>query len=216
MVYIFCTSGSLLLTSLLSDTARFIFFGYNRYEATTAKRWASLLPATAFAFGADIVADYEYAEQGIHDWNASEGQYSFNTSIGFLVFDTLLYLFLGWYIEQIMPREYGVAKPIWFLVSPKYWCACLFPNTSSNVDDVDSAAASTEQRDPDSSSLTGDNESVTDRHLVPRIVLKNLVKKYSNSNAKAAVDHLNLTLYESQITTLLGHNGESLLRYPSN
>ena len=43
---------------------RYIFFGYNRYEATTAKMWASLLPATAFAFGADIIADYEYAEQG--------------------------------------------------------------------------------------------------------------------------------------------------------
>ena len=134
---------NLLLTCLL-DTARFIFFGYNRYEATTAKKLASLLPATAFAFGADIVADYEYAEQGIHDWNAGEGQYSFNTSIGFLFFDTILYLFLGWYIEQIMPREYGVAKPFWFLVSPKYWCACLVPSLSSNANDANSAAVFTD------------------------------------------------------------------------
>lgn len=33
---------------------RFIFFGFNRYEATTQKMWASLLPASAFAFGADV------------------------------------------------------------------------------------------------------------------------------------------------------------------
>lgn len=40
---------------------RFIFFGFNRYEATTGMIITSLFPATAFAFGADIIADYEYA-----------------------------------------------------------------------------------------------------------------------------------------------------------
>lgn len=183
--------------------------------------WASLLPATAFAFGADIVADYEYAEQGVQSWNTGEGQYSFNTSIGFLFFDTLLYLFLGWYVEQVMPREYGVAKPFWFLFSPKYWCACFWPYSSAPDDgsmgsstqfgdgsrDVDDHSHGSPNRSLHDTEDQDGNESIADPHLIPRIVTKSLVKRY-NKAADAAVNHLNLTLYESQITTLLGHNGE--------
>lgn len=100
---------------------RFIFFGANRFEATTGKMIASLLPATAFAFGADILADYEYAEQGIQEWNASQGDYSFNTTLFFLFVDSIIYNFLGWYLEQIVPNQYGSAKPFYFLLMPSYW-----------------------------------------------------------------------------------------------
>lgn len=115
---------------------RFIFFGYNRYEAATAKKWASILPATAFAFGADIVADYEYAEQGIQPWNANEGDYSFVTSLGFLVFDTFLYILLGWYLDQIVPRQYGAPRQLWFLLSPMYWLGCILPAKTKTVAEV--------------------------------------------------------------------------------
>ena len=106
---------------------RFIFFGSNRYEQTGAKMAISFLPATAFCFGADILADYEYAEQGIQAWNAGEGEYSFNTTLVFLFFDTFLYIFLGWYLDQVIPQEYGTSNPFYFLFLPSYWC-----NKSSN------------------------------------------------------------------------------------
>jgi len=47
---------------------------------------------------------------------------------------------------------------------------------------------------------------VTDPALIPRVFLNDLVKCYTKSK-KPAVNHLNLTLYESQIISLLGHNG---------
>lgn len=115
---------------------RFIFFGTNRYEGSVAKKWASLLPATAFAFGADVVADYEYAEQGIQSWNASEGAYSFNTSMEFLLLDTFLYFFLGWYLEQVLPKEYGSPRPFYFIVSPWYWCSCFFPRKTAPAENL--------------------------------------------------------------------------------
>ena len=40
---------------------RFIFYGSNRYEQQASKYYASLLSPTAFSFGADIIADYEYS-----------------------------------------------------------------------------------------------------------------------------------------------------------
>jgi ABC-type glutathione transport system ATPase component len=53
-----------------------------------------------------------------------------------------------------------------------------------------------------------DIELVTDATLLPRVEINNLVKRYHRSSAyPSAVDNLNLTMYESQITALLGHNG---------
>ena len=53
-----------------------------------------------------------------------------------------------------------------------------------------------------------DIEKVTDPRLRARVQIENLVKQYTkNSAVPPAVDKLSLTLYESQITALLGHNG---------
>eukprot|EP00546_Thalassionema_frauenfeldii_P021997 CAMPEP_0178898090 /NCGR_PEP_ID=MMETSP0786-20121207/2129_1 /TAXON_ID=186022 /ORGANISM="Thalassionema frauenfeldii, Strain CCMP 1798" /LENGTH=2244 /DNA_ID=CAMNT_0020568753 /DNA_START=187 /DNA_END=6921 /DNA_ORIENTATION=+ len=183
---------------------RFLFFGSNRYEATNGKLWASLLPCTAFAFGADIIADYEYAEVGIQSWNASEGDYSFNTAIGMLFFDTFLYSFLGWYLELVIPRQYGVAQPWYFLFLPSYWCSffgCCTTIKNSSLYRTNSGKASQKVLSDQ------DNfEPVIDDTLTPTVFIRNLSKSY-NKKAKPAVHDLTLTLYESQITCLLGHNG---------
>ena len=77
-----------------------------------------LLPGTALAFGADVAGDYEYGEQSVAD-NMWVGAYSFGTSLTFLVFDTFLYMFLAWYTEQVIPREYGAAPRPWYF--PLLW-----------------------------------------------------------------------------------------------
>lgn len=51
-------------------------------------------------------------------------------------------------------------------------------------------------------------EAVTDPALIPRVFINDLVKVYNKKQVKPSVNHLNLTLYESQITALLGHNGK--------
>eukprot|EP00980_Cylindrotheca_fusiformis_P001021 scaffold276_cov132-Cylindrotheca_fusiformis.AAC.16 len=180
---------------------RFIFFGSNRYENTTGKMIASLCPATAFCFGADIIADYEYAEQGVQDWNSGEGEYSFDTTLAFLLLDTALYIFLGWYLDQVVPRQYGVARPFYFLFMPSYWfgnCSKKGGGKPESVADDRSAAES-----------SPDVEQVQDVSLIPRVQIKNLVKQYFKGKTAypPAVDGLNLSMYESQISTLLGHNG---------
>jgi len=191
---------------------RWIFFGTNRYEATAQKMWASLLPCTAFAFGADIIADYEYAEQGVQSYNASEGEYSFNTTLGFLFFDTLLYFTLAWYLELVLPRQYGVAEKWYFLFTPTYWlgsrrcCQSKQQHGYEMSSVVSNSDASSESADGES----GDNfEVVTESSgLLPRVRIQNLIKRYNKKpHVPPAVNNLNLSLYESQITCLLGHNG---------
>jgi ABC-type multidrug transport system ATPase subunit len=53
---------------------------------------------------------------------------------------------------------------------------------------------------------------MADPSHVPQIKIRNLTKRYDgrkNKDLPPAVDQLDLDLYESQITTLLGHNGKS-------
>ena len=118
---------------------RFIFFDTNRYEAVGGKILASLLPCSAFAFGSDILAEYEYAEIGINSGNASEGAYTFNTALSMMFFDAFFYIALAWYFEEVIPRQYGVNRKFYFCLTPSYLAdaftqlfPCFFREKKSN------------------------------------------------------------------------------------
>ena len=38
-----------------------------------------------------------------------------------LIFDTIAYTFLGWYLEQVLPKEFGVRQPYLFVFQKSYW-----------------------------------------------------------------------------------------------
>lgn len=66
-----------------------------------SKTFASLLSPAAFTFGADFVADYEYAGIGAGWSNYAEGDYSLRTSINMMFLDALLYVLLAWYLDKV-------------------------------------------------------------------------------------------------------------------
>ena len=179
---------------------RWIFFGTNRYEATVSKKWASILPCTAFAFGADILSDYEYAQVGIQADNLNDGYYNFNTALGFLFLDTILYIALGWYLEQVIPRQYGVAKKWYFPFTPSFWKEAL--RVGSDAGDHDE----TSHGFGDSTARDIEDGTVEAVPSQAKLNIRNLVKIY-NPKKPPAINNLNLSMYESEITCLLGHNG---------
>lgn len=89
---------------------RFIFLGTNRYESATAKYFASLLSPTAFSFGADILAGYEYAGIGVQLSNMNEGEYNFAGCLNMMLFDFFLYAVLAWYLDQVRNRHCTLHK----------------------------------------------------------------------------------------------------------
>jgi len=191
-----------------------LFLTTNKFEAIPAKKFCSIFPGTAFGFAAGIMSDYEYTLTGVNGTNAGSGDYSFNTAVGFLVLDTILYMVLAWYLDNVLPSQYGVAKPFYFLFQPSYWGGKAF--TARNMkrrsskfirqsvlgqNDFEEDDESFEEIDDE-----GKYEPVTDRNLIPKVFIKNLVKRYPKNDFNS-VDRLNLKLYENQITCLLGHNG---------
>eukprot|EP01041_Mallomonas_annulata_P006632 gene6631-13438_t len=108
-----------LFVSLLP---RFVFIATNDFEDEAGKFAASLLSPTAFSFGADIIAQYENAGIGVQFSNLSEGTYNFGSCIQFMLLDVFLYGFLAWYLEQVLPTEYGTPRSAFFLFQKSYWC----------------------------------------------------------------------------------------------
>ena len=62
-----------------------------------------------------------YVVTGSHPSQLQEANLTFLTVCILLIFDTILYMTLTWYIEAVFPGKYGVAKPFYFPFQPSYW-----------------------------------------------------------------------------------------------
>ena len=101
---------------------KYIFFNTNSNQSLAMKVLASLLSPTAFTFGADVLSSYEYAEVGVQYSNLNGSGYNMNICFGMLVFDSFLYGFLAWYLDNVLPHDIGIAKHPLFFLLPSYWC----------------------------------------------------------------------------------------------
>uniref|UniRef100_A0A9J7YH64 P-type phospholipid transporter n=1 Tax=Cyprinus carpio carpio TaxID=630221 RepID=A0A9J7YH64_CYPCA len=162
------------------------------YVGFGAKVVVSLLSPVAFGFGCEYFALFE--EQGVGiQWSnllsspMQEDSYSLTTSISLMLFDSVLYAVMTWYIEAVFPGQYGIPRPWYFPFTKSYWCG-------EKCGGITSAPTNKKE-----------NAEEEPAHLDPGVYIENLVKVYSNG--KLAVDDLTLGFYEGQITSFLGHNG---------
>lgn len=169
------------------------------YERVNAKIASSLLLPTAFAFGADILADFELSEIGVSPSNWAQDDFSFLTSLGMMAFDTLLYTTLGLYLERVLPSRYGAREHPLFFLRPAWWG---YHGAASSG----GAALSAARAEPmDSPSFEPPPPELMSR---PSVEIVGLVKRYGSGRLeKTAVDGLHLSFYSGQISCLLGHNG---------
>ncbi|XP_009984683.1 PREDICTED: retinal-specific ATP-binding cassette transporter, partial [Tauraco erythrolophus] len=155
---------------------------------------ASLLSQVAFGFGTEYLSRYEEQGLGLQWGNVRtsplEGdEYSFLFSIKMMLFDAFLYGILSWYLDNIFPGDYGLPQPWYFPVQESYWLGSRNPKAKETATaDVNTFF----EPEP-----TG---------LIPGVCIQNLVKIFAN-RPKPAVDGMNVTFYEGQITAFLGHNG---------
>ncbi|XP_052658129.1 retinal-specific phospholipid-transporting ATPase ABCA4 isoform X4 [Harpia harpyja] len=155
---------------------------------------ASLLSQVAFGFGTEYLSRYEEQGLGLQWGNIRtsplEGdEYSFLFSIKMMLFDAFLYGILSWYLDNVFPGDYGLPQPWYFPVQESYWLGSRNPKAEkTGTADVNTFF----EPEP-----TG---------LIPGVCIQNLVKIFAN-RPKPAIDGMNITFYEGQITAFLGHNG---------
>ncbi|GBG84246.1 hypothetical protein CBR_g38217 [Chara braunii] len=207
---------------------RYVFFRASEGQAISGKMGASLLPPTAFAFGVDLLAQYEGAGEGL-TWHevfiGSPGEngsphheYGMGKVLGMLTVDAILFAFLGWYLEQVLPSQYGLRRPVWFFMMPSYWVSescwesfLVRMRHSLRIARLGVYEA-VPMKDP-AEHYHADGVIKCDEELEKcgrnghraAIQVQGLTKVYPGG--KVAVEGLNLDVYEGQITALLGHNG---------
>ena len=97
-------------------------------QANAGAKWGcSLLSPVALALGmseavAKVAAGIPINMSTIFEGTQAPG-YSISSTILILIIDTVLYFFLAWYLDNVVPGEYGVKRPWYFLFTGSYWSA---------------------------------------------------------------------------------------------
>ncbi|XP_005385060.1 PREDICTED: retinal-specific ATP-binding cassette transporter [Chinchilla lanigera] len=187
-------------------------FAWQDQMTAELKKAVSLLSPVAFGFGTEYLVRFE--EQGLGlQWSnigssPMEGDdFSFLLSMQMMLLDAALYGLFAWYLDQVFPGDYGTPLPWYFLLQESYWLGGEGCSTREERALERTEPITEEMEDPDHPG--GINDSFFERELpglVPGVCVKNLVKIFESSG-RPAVDCLNITFYENQITAFLGHNG---------
>ena len=193
---------------------RYAFFSASQNQAIPSKRASCILSPTAFAFGADLLMTYEGAQVGIGRSELNNDDPSFGFTIGMMVFDFFLYCFLAWYLDNVIPGEFGSKRKFYFLLQPSYW-GLKTKNRKSRSSSMKAILLRKESAEEVIEQSQGNNivEHVGQDLAYKAVVEINDLRKvfiHGSGYFKKeviAVRGLNLTMYEGQITCLLGHNG---------
>ena len=164
-----------------------------------AIRGSSLHPVTAISFGIQMIGSLEDKGVGItrNTLRTTDNPSGYTMADCFqsLLADIVIWGLFSGYLNRVVKGEYGQALPWNYCFTKQYWFG------TADVDE--SAVEESDSHDnipmePVSDVLKAQEEEGT------CVAIRNLSKQF---DTKTAVDGLNLTMYNGQITALLGHNG---------
>eukprot|EP00002_Diphylleia_rotans_P008603 TRINITY_DN1856_c0_g1_i5.p1 TRINITY_DN1856_c0_g1~~TRINITY_DN1856_c0_g1_i5.p1 ORF type:complete len:1310 (-),score=247.31 TRINITY_DN1856_c0_g1_i5:79-4008(-) len=185
--------GILLFVSLLPNMSITV------ESSAGAQAVGCLLAPTCLALGLELISDYEEAQIGMIQSTTQEGEFSFSSIMLMLIIDTILYALLAWYLDQVLPRDYGIRRKWYFLFTPSYWGL----SSRNSILPVRHASVQEDGVCEDVSPQVQEQLSVD----IVKLRKEFVVGSGKTKQTKVAVHNLNLQIYENQILALLGHNG---------
>lgn len=190
------TKTALTIGLMIFIGSFFIYFAVDDPNLEMArKQVASLIPSIAFSFGLMVMIELEIGVAGITSdtFNSEVVNYKFSTALMFLFIDTVILMILAVYLENVWPTDWGVKKPWYFLFTREFWFG-----GGSSTEDFDKEVEWDNNVEPIDPLLEEQKRNGK------CMLVRNLTKVF---NEFTAVNHLNLDIFEGQITALLGHNG---------
>ncbi|XP_071448970.1 cholesterol transporter ABCA5-like [Hetaerina americana] len=206
-------------------------------SSSSAFWFVSLISSSGFALAMDKALVLDLSGEGVSFDNLWSGPgIPFGGSLIMMSFDIVLYGFLAYYLDCVIPSEHGTKRKPWFCFTPSFWCSRKVAprhnhkpttpdaRTKLNGDFTSMNAISAMRRG--NGRDAGEEERVGlgvsdggiegDVEQVPRemkgreaIQIVDLHKRFHACRKPEvkAVNGINLTIYEGQITAILGHNG---------
>ncbi|KAG1651994.1 ATP-binding cassette sub-family A member 3 [Nymphon striatum] len=115
-----------------------------------------------------------------------------------LLFDSLLYAVVTWYVEGVYPGNFGLSRPFYFPFTIVFLQRSYWLGTASTLEVKDVV-------DEDEDKTKNEYIEANPTGLKTGVQIQRLTKSYRPNTF--AVKDLSLNMYENQITCLLGHNG---------
>ena len=135
-----------------------------------------------------------------------------NYSIGWMyimfIIDFFFYLFLGFYLQNVLNHEFGISRPFYFLCTTSYWCGSSKKNQKLNQiieNDINNKEILTINKKTNKDNFENEDIYKDKIHDKDVINIKGIKKQFDDG--KVAVNGVNLNLYKDEIFALLGHNG---------
>ncbi|NXV45686.1 ABCA5 protein, partial [Uria aalge] len=152
----------------------------------------------SFLIGVAQVMHLEDYEDGATFSNLNHGPYPLFLSLVLLVLDSIFYLLVAVYLDQVIPGEFGLRRTPFFFMKPSFWSKHRKNYKELYESSVNGSLSFSEIVEPVPSEFQG-KEAI-------RIscVQKTFRKK---GETVEALRNLSFDIYEGQITALLGHSG---------
>ncbi|XP_064640640.1 cholesterol transporter ABCA5-like isoform X2 [Lineus longissimus] len=179
--------------------------GIPETSISIAWQWVlCLLSPIALGLAVDKAQLLEVTHGGLHYNTITVGEFPVYGSLVMLIIDCFLYALIAWYLERIVPGEFGPRQSAFFCFSKNYWMPRKKPHDNMESDHLVTNAHGS------STAAVVHNPRSDVEDVSPELKGKEMVRIFSASKKfkkTIAVDNLSLDIYEGQITCLLGHNG---------
>ena len=186
----------------------------------------SIFPPVGLNIGILLLSKFEYHFRYFHNKDFAIYYNNYSIEIMYLMFiiNFFIYLFLGYYLDNILPHDFGIQKRWNFLFTKNYWNTFKYNKNlikhskiseennnnnqkyKNNIMDTGNIIISNEENiynnSPDFESEEIYKEKAKNGEVFK---IRNIVKKFDDG--KTAVDGVNLNLYKDEIFALLGQNG---------
>jgi len=210
-IVLFCLAISALFSKSTRATLVGILFFFAGYFLTLSANYEtgsralisflSIHPVSAVTYGIQIIGVLEDAGIGLQrstlNFSDSSSELTFARILGSLLSDSIIWGFIMWYLNRVVPGDYGQSLPMNFCLKLSYWCG--LRTTSTDIAPLRTSERYTNVPIEAVGPIYKDQEKEG-----VGVHIRGLTKKFGE---KTAVDELDLSMYMGQVTCLLGHNG---------
>ena len=235
--FIDSTKFCLILSLLLYFIMYFLSMAcIKETAAKSVKIGLSFFPPVAIEVGIVMLGEFECHFRKYKPKYFTNVYTNYSLGIMFLMMfvDFFIYLFLGYYLQNVLPHQYGIRKPFYFLFTSEYWCGKSSTKSKmAKVNDINNEKQENNIREMETT-MTKLSEKVKqdsfssnssmfkdyykgDPNFEGEDLYKDKTKKddalriksikKTFDDGKTAVNNVNLNFYKDEIFALLGHNG---------
>ena len=183
----------------------------------------ALIPPVNLNLGILLMSKFEYHFRNFYDRDFFLYHTNYSLGLTYLMFvcDFFLFLFIGFYLDNVLPHDFGIRRPFYFLFTKEYWFNSndngqnlVNKNTDNNSNNMKIYNKKTDSsvKIKDDFNLYDNPDNFESEEIYKDKTRKDDILKIRNivkifEDGKKAVDGVNLNFYKDEIFALLGHNG---------